>query len=51
MGWFVLARSLAGLLDGIRRQTYDNTMLIWHYAVAQALVAIAIVQLAPRLLG
>jgi cytochrome c oxidase subunit I+III len=50
MGWFALARSLAGLLDGVRRQVYDNTMLLWHYAVAQALVGTIIVQLAPRLL-
>jgi cytochrome c oxidase subunit I+III len=51
MGWFVLARSLAGLIDEVRRQTYDNTMLVWHYSVAQALIAIAIVQLFPRLTG
>ena len=51
MGWFVLARSLAGLIDRERRQMYDNTMLIWHYAVAQALIAIAIVQFFPRLAG
>jgi cytochrome c oxidase subunit I+III len=51
MAWFVLARSFAGLVDPIRRQMYDNTMLMWHYSVAQALVAVALVQLAPRLLG
>ncbi|HEX9905032.1 MAG TPA: cytochrome c oxidase subunit I [Propylenella sp.] len=51
MGWFVLARSLVGLINSVRRQMYDNTMLVWHYAVAQSLIAMAIVQLFPRLVG
>jgi cytochrome c oxidase subunit I+III len=51
MGLFVLARSIAGMLDGVRRQTFDNTMLVWHYATAQALVGLAVVQLFPLALG
>jgi cytochrome c oxidase subunit I+III len=47
MGLFVVAKWWAGLLDGVRRQTYDNTMLMWHYATAQALSSLAIVTLFP----
>ena len=39
---YTLARSLCGLLNGVRRATFDNTMLLWHYTTAQGLVAIAI---------
>jgi cytochrome c oxidase subunit I+III len=51
MALYTLARSLAGKLDGVRRATFDNTMLFWHYTVAQGLVGLALVHLAPRLLG
>jgi len=47
----VFARSLARKIDLERRQVYDNTMLIWHYSVAQALAGIAIVHFFPRLAG
>ena len=51
MGGFVIARSFAGKLDAVRRQTYDNTMLMWHYTTAQGLVGLAIVALFPSLSG
>jgi cytochrome c oxidase subunit I+III len=51
MGLFTLAKSFAGMLDGVRRQTFDNTMLMWHYTTAQALVTLAIVQLFPTVSG
>ena len=51
MAGFTIARSLAGMLDPVRRVTFDNTMLLWHYAVAQALVGLAVVSLFPRALG
>ena len=51
MGLYTVARSLTGRLDGVRRATFDNTMLLWHYAVAQALVGLFIVHLFPRLSG
>jgi cytochrome c oxidase subunit I+III len=51
MGWFLLARGLTRRLDRTRRQTYDNTLLVWHYTVAQGIVAIAVIQLFPRLTG
>ena len=48
---FVLARSVAGKLDAVRRQTFDCTTLLWHYAVAQGLVGLAVVHLFPRFSG
>jgi cytochrome c oxidase subunit I+III len=51
MALFVLARSFAGRLDGVRRQTFDNTMLVWHYAVLQGLVGLALVHFFPRFSG
>jgi cytochrome c oxidase subunit I+III len=50
MAVYTLARSLCGLLDRRRRATFDNTMLLWHYAVGQGLVALAVVHLGPRVL-
>jgi cytochrome c oxidase subunit I+III len=50
MALFTLAKSLAGRLDAVWRQTFDNTMLFWHYTVAQGLVGLLLVHLAPRLL-
>jgi cytochrome c oxidase subunit I+III len=51
MALYTLARSFTGKLDGIRRATYDNTMLLWHFAVAQGLVGLAVVHGFPRLVG
>ena len=51
MALYTLARSLAGMLNGVRRATFDNTMLLWHYTTAQGLVAVAISTFFPRLLG
>jgi cytochrome c oxidase subunit I+III len=51
MGLFTLARSLAGLLNGVRRVTFDNTMLFWLYTAGQGLVGLALIHLFPRLLG
>ena len=51
MGLFTVARHLTGKLTGVRRVTFDNTFLFWHYTVAQGLVALLLVHLFPRLLG
>jgi len=51
MGLYTVARSLRGLLDGRRRATFDNTMLLMHYTVAQGLVALAIIHGFPRVAG
>jgi cytochrome c oxidase subunit I+III len=49
MACFVLARSLSGLLDPLRRASFDNTRLLWYYTVGQGLVALATIHLFPRL--
>lgn len=51
MAGFTVARSLAGKLNSVRRVTFDNTMLLWHYAAVQGLVALVIVSLFPRGIG
>jgi cytochrome c oxidase subunit I+III len=51
MALYTIARSLAGRLNAIRRATFDNTQLLWHYAVAQGLIALLIVHAFPRVLG
>ncbi|MGG5886615.1 cbb3-type cytochrome c oxidase subunit I [Falsiroseomonas sp. HC035] len=51
MGGYTLARSLAGMLDGERRLTMDNTRLFWLYTVGQGLVGLALLHGFPRLLA
>lgn len=51
MAGYVLARSFAGKLDGVRRATFDNTMLMWHYATLQGLIGLALVTFFPRVVG
>ncbi|HEX7113547.1 MAG TPA: cbb3-type cytochrome c oxidase subunit I [Steroidobacter sp.] len=48
MAGYTLARSWAGLLDHARRSTFDNVRLVWHYTVAQGILALLLTQL-PRL--
>jgi cytochrome c oxidase subunit I+III len=48
---YTVARSLADKLDGIRRATFDSTMLLWLYAVAQGLLGLIVVALFPRLVA
>jgi cytochrome c oxidase subunit I+III len=50
MGVYTIARWWAGLLNPIRRATFDNTMLFWHYATVQGLVGLALAHGFPRLL-
>jgi len=51
MALYTIARFLAGLLNGVRRSTFDNTMLFWHYTTGQALVGIVVTHGFPRLVG
>jgi cytochrome c oxidase subunit I+III len=51
MGLYTVARSVSGMLDAQRRATFDNTMLLWHYTVAQGLIGLALVHSFPRLIG
>ena len=51
MGFYTVARSWTGLLTPVRRATYDNTMLFWHYTVGQGLLSLLIVHGFPRIAG
>ena len=51
MACYVLARSWCGLLDAVRRATFDNVMLFWSYTVGQGLAMLALIHLFPRLAG
>jgi cytochrome c oxidase subunit I+III len=42
MGVFTVARIWAGKLDPVRRVIFDNTRLMWLYAVAQGAIALAL---------
>jgi cytochrome c oxidase subunit I+III len=50
MACFVLARLIAGRLDRIRRATFDNLVLLWHYTVAQGLLGLLLLHGFPRLI-
>lgn len=47
MSGYTIARSLAGMIDAVRRNTFDNTRLMWHYTVVQGLIALAVMH-SPR---
>jgi cytochrome c oxidase subunit I+III len=47
MGCYLLARSGAGRLRNDARATLDNTALMWHGTVAQAIAGMALVRLLP----
>ncbi len=51
MAGFVLARVLVGRLDRVRRVTFDNLALLWHYAVGQGLLGLLLLHGFPRLVG
>jgi cytochrome c oxidase subunit I+III len=49
MGLFTMARAFTGKLDRERRVTFDNTMLLYHYTVGQALFGLLLIHGFPRL--
>jgi cytochrome c oxidase subunit I+III len=51
MAGYLLARSLAGKLDRVRRSTFDNVMLFWHYTTVQGAAGVGLVASFPRLVG
>jgi cytochrome c oxidase subunit I+III len=51
MALFTIARWWAGKLDSVRRSTFDNTMLFWHYTTAQGLVGLLVTYGFPHALG
>lgn len=51
MALYVAARAWAGLLDPVRRVSFDTVSLFWYYTIAQALVGLALTHGFPRGLG
>jgi len=51
MAVYTLFRLSRGLLDRVRRVTFDNTRLLWYYMVGQGVVSLAAFHAVPRLLG
>jgi cytochrome c oxidase subunit I+III len=47
MAGFTLARTLAGYVDQVRRNTFDNTRIFWYFGAAQALVGLLVIH-SPR---
>lgn len=45
------ARGWAGMVDPVRRVTFDNVRLFWFYTVAQASAGMALTHLFPRRLA
>jgi len=50
MALYVMARAGAGLLDGTRRLSFDNTALFWFYTAGQGAAGLFVLHLLPRLL-
>jgi cytochrome c oxidase subunit I+III len=48
---FVLVRTANGMVDPVRRVTFDNARLFVHYTVAQSIVGLALVHGFPRLVA
>jgi cytochrome c oxidase subunit I+III len=48
---YCVARIAAGKLDASRRVTFDNTRLLWRYAVVQGLAGTGVVHVLTRLLA
>jgi cytochrome c oxidase subunit I+III len=51
MAGFTLARAASGKLDRMRRVTFDNTRLLWQYAIAQTLAGVLVVHGFPRIVA
>jgi cytochrome c oxidase subunit I+III len=48
---FVLARAMKGMVNSVRRVTFDNARLLFHYTAAQSLIGLALVHGFPRLVS
>jgi cytochrome c oxidase subunit I+III len=48
MTGFTIAGLIASKLDNVRRATFDNLTLLWHYTVAQGAITIALIDGFPR---
>ena len=49
MGFYTVARDVAGKVTRERRVTFDNVRLFWYYVTAQTLVGLAVLYGFPRL--
>jgi cytochrome c oxidase subunit I+III len=47
MAAYTLARVFAGHVDRVRRNTFDNTRIMWYFSAAQALVSMIVIH-SPR---
>ena len=50
MASYTQVRSWAGMIDGTRRLTFDNTVLFWLYTAGQGAVGLVLLHGFPRLL-
>jgi cytochrome c oxidase subunit I+III len=48
MAFYLVARLAAGLIDPVRRLTFDNVRLFWIYTVVQGWAGMALTHLFPR---
>jgi cytochrome c oxidase subunit I+III len=51
MAAYTIARWLTGKLDDVRRATFDNTMLFWHYTTVQGVVGLLVAYGFPHVIG
>ncbi len=51
MALYLVARTWAGMVDPVRRVTFDVVRLFWLYSVVQALIGMGLTHLFPRGLG
>ncbi len=50
MAGYTIARSFAGYIDHARRNTFDNTRIMWYFSAAQAVIGLLVMH-TPRWLG
>ena len=51
MALYAAARAIAGLIDPVRRVTFDNVRIFWLYAIGQAAAGMVLTHLLPRVLA
>lgn len=51
MSLFTVAKSFVGRVNAVQRVTFDNTRLLWNYAIAQGFASLAIVHIFPRIVS
>ena len=51
MALHAAARAIAGLIDPVRRVTFDNVRIFWLYAIGQTAAGMVLTHLLPRVLA